>query len=93
MDEMNVMNEEVMDNASEVVTDLVVSSGVDGKTVGIIAGATFIAGIIVGKVARPIGRKIKSIITKRKKRDDDDFFDDVEFEEVNDVQEETEETA
>jgi hypothetical protein len=88
--EENMVNE-FADVAAEEslnkVVDLVPTDGMDVKTVGIVAGASFVAGVVVSKVAKPIARKIKSIwINRKKKVDKDDFkvVEDVEATEVPD---------
>lgn len=68
------------------VYDLVPTESMNVKTGLIVAGVSFVAGVVVTKVAKPVINKVKSIWTKRKVSKDD--FEVVEDAEVTEVSEE-----
>lgn len=81
MDE-NLMNDVVETAADNVVTVTEVLPGYSTKQVGIVAGVSFVAGVIACKVAKPVWRKIKGVFWKDKvTKDDFEVVEDATFDE------------
>lgn len=81
--EENLMNDVAETTADHVVTVTEMLPGYSTKQVGIVAGVSFVAGVIACKVAKPVWRKIKGVFRKDKATEDDFEVVEAEFEDVD----------